>query len=169
MLSLVKRLGRALKRHPRVAAIVVLVAIVSTALVFSALALLEPQEPPPASAWRTDPLQALCRLAVDPAQQDPNLVSPLTPGQPAVLAELATLTPLAAREALLKDGLCHTFRSMNRDPNDPRSGFSEVWCAAPSGRVEGSAYNFDGSVVVFVAGPRMTPRPQPRAGWGCDE
>lgn len=151
----------------RVAVVAALATAAIALAITAALASFLRPETTAVSAWRMDPLQAECRLAVDPAEQDPGLVSPLGPGQPPILTKLVDLTPLEAREALLKEGLCHTFRSMNRDPDDPRQGFSEVWCTSPTGIVAGPAYDSDGSVVVFVSGPTMTPRPQPEAGWGC--
>jgi hypothetical protein len=104
---------------------------------------------------------------------------PAAPAQPAdgpagivspTLAEvgIASMTPAQASASLRVRGICHTFRY--EYPFDSSSGYAELWCDPPPGRITEAVYGSGGEVIVFVTDPvrRLhTPRPQPPGGWGC--
>ncbi|MFN8620732.1 MAG: hypothetical protein U0869_08330 [Chloroflexota bacterium] len=108
-----------------------------------------------------------CRPGL-PAGGDPDTTDPLAPGQPLAGTGIATLTPAGAKALLQSMGLCHVF---HYDVSfGDGTGFGELWCDPPPGRITGVRYGMDGEVLVFVedATPQLhTPRPQPPVGWGC--
>lgn len=121
-------------------------------------------------AFAPDTLPAelrFCRSAL-PEGANPDTTDPLAPGQPLAGTGIESMAPAGAKALLLSLGLCHMFR-YDVSFGDG-TGFGEVWCDAPPGRIQGVRYGGDGEVLVFVedAVPQLhTPRPQPPKGWGC--
>jgi len=98
---------------------------------------------------------------------------PLAPGGPLEGVNVSGLTAAAVGEIAEDAGFGVTYRNhykVGAQPETGSEGYSECWCVPPTGRVSGVSYDAIGRVIVLVESGEhhTTVRPQPEAGWGCD-
>jgi hypothetical protein len=100
---------------------------------------------------------------------------PLAPGGPLAGLPVTDMdaADVGARAQELGFGVTYRYSyDVGPQPDSGSTGFSECWCVPPpEGRVFAVAYDSIGRIVVMVdsATARDSVRPQPVAGWGCED
>jgi hypothetical protein len=88
------------------------------------------------------------------------------------IPDVSGMRPRQAAAAFDRADLDVSWRYSYDTEEGGRVGYSECWCIAPpDGTVDWTATSDAGWLIVNVtrSDPMPGGRPQPRAGWGCDE
>jgi hypothetical protein len=93
---------------------------------------------------------------------------------PLAIAGLQSMSPQKISDYLEAHGCCYTFRLEWQYKNQPSansgliSGYSQIWCIPPTGKVTDFAYGTSGELIVFVSDPApRTPGPNTPQQVGC--
>lgn len=99
---------------------------------------------------------------------------PMASGQPLANAGLGSMSPLEIGQLLQAKRYCYTFRLEWQYADSPTAtadlitGYSQIWCVPPAGKVSDFAYGSSGELIVFVEDPTLrTVDPNTPTRVGC--